>query len=144
MARAAVLPKQHIPMTPGTVDRPRLLDRLERAVEHRLTLVSAPPGYGKTTLVSQFARRADIPTIWHTVEERERDLPLLYRHVLLCLRLLDPDISAMPEAIGEYSPAELATLVSEMLREHVSEPSLYVLDDVYNLDGAPASETFLR
>ena len=33
MAKGAVLPKQHIPLTPGTVDRPRLLDRLERVIE---------------------------------------------------------------------------------------------------------------
>jgi len=39
---------------PEFVERPRLLDRLDEALEHRVTLLSAPPGFGKTTLVAQW------------------------------------------------------------------------------------------
>lgn len=144
MAKTTQPLKQHIPLTPGTVDRPRLLERLERAIEHRLTLVSAPPGYGKSTLVSQFARQTEHPTVWHTIEERERDLPALYRHMTLALQIFCPGIATDMPSMGEYSPLELAAMASEYLREHLTAPTIYVFDDVYNLDGAPASETFLR
>ncbi len=62
----------------GVIDRPRRLDKLKRASEHRLTLISAPPGYGKTTLVAQFAHRSPYLVAWHTLEDRERDVPNLY------------------------------------------------------------------
>ena len=144
MADAAGTAKPYIPLMPGTVDRPRLLDRLERAIEHRLTLLSAPPGYGKTTLISQFARRTAHPVAWHTIEERERDLPAFYQHALLSLQLICPDITTDLPAAEEYSAVELATLLSDYLREHLAEPALLVLDDVHHLDGAPPAELFLR
>ena len=48
-----------VPYVSGVIERPRLLELLARARQHKLTLVCAPPGYGKTTLVAQFA--AQVP-----------------------------------------------------------------------------------
>src|SRR5690554_3114841 len=62
-----------MPYSSGIINRPRLIDRLQAASEYKLTLVSAPPGYGKTTLASQYVRQARCPVAWQTVEERDRD-----------------------------------------------------------------------
>ena len=51
--------KLRVPVLPGNLlDRPRLLSYLERALESKLTIVSAPAGFGKSTLMSQWVSKA--------------------------------------------------------------------------------------
>src|SRR5882724_7022150 len=69
----------NVPSQPYTIARPRLLSKLQQAYDHQLTLISAPPGYGKTIVAGQFAAQAPVPVAWHTLERRDRDLPTLYR-----------------------------------------------------------------
>ncbi len=55
----------------GIIERPRLLQRLQQgAFDHKLTLVTAPPGFGKTTLVAQLIRVAPMPVAWQALDER--------------------------------------------------------------------------
>src|SRR5689334_19163356 len=99
-----------------TIDRERLLDKLKHLLQYKLTLIVAPPGYGKTTLAAQFAQAMALPVVWHTVEDRERDAPNLFAHCLTCFAEITPndqDIVAHPAA----TPAELATVVAEYLKE---------------------------
>ena len=69
------------PNIAGIIERPRLLAKLEAALRVRVTLISAPPGYGKTTLAAQFVQHMPHPVAWHALEERERDLRNLFRDV---------------------------------------------------------------
>lgn len=127
----------------GIVERPRLLQKLRHAWEHKLTLISAPPGYGKTTLAAQFADQiAPDQVAWHTVEERERDLPNLFAQSIAALSAIVPEIEALARAT--YSSSELAVLIADFLRQRLSRDIIYVLDDVQNIAGAPAAEAWLR
>lgn len=140
----AVLPgKNRTPQTPGIVERPRLLRKLHSILEHKLMIISAPPGYGKTTLVTQFTNQSPYPVLWHLVEERERDLPNLYNHTRQVLRHALPGIDALPEAVNR-SPNELAAIVADTLRENLTGPVIYIFDDLQHLAGAYDSETWLR
>src|SRR5262245_35767421 len=102
----------------GLIDRPRLLNKLQKALEHKLTLVSAPPGYGKTTLAAQFARQSPYPVIWHTLDESQRDLPVLYQRALSLLEPIAPGIQSLPPAYG-YHASELAGLIIAYLRDYL-------------------------
>lgn len=133
-----------IPETPGVIDRPRLLHRLANFHKHRLTLIAAPSGYGKTTLAAQFAREIDTLVIWHSVEERERDLPNLHQHSLEILEAAVPGILDSVSPAGGQSPVALATELADYLRDNLTEPLLYVLDDIHHLSGALAAETWLE
>jgi ATP/maltotriose-dependent transcriptional regulator MalT len=127
----------------GLIERPRLLSKLRDSAEHKLTLITAPPGYGKTTLVTQFERQSALPVAWHTVEERERDVPNLHQHCLLSLSQVASDIEVAAPKIG-YGPGELAALVTDFMRDCLHRDIIYVLDDVHNLSGSPAAEIWLR
>ena len=63
------------PPRPGAVLRPRLIERLDAglAAGHKLTLVSAPAGFGKTTLVSAWLAASGRPVAWLSLDAGERD-----------------------------------------------------------------------
>lgn len=136
--------KKQIPHTPGAIERPQLLAKLQDAWIYRLTLISAPPGYGKTTTVSQFASQAQVPVIWHTVQERERDFPNLFNHFLSVFQPLAADIDKDYVARAEISPSDLAAQIGRDLRQAYDGDFIYVLDDIHLLDGMPLCELWLR
>src|SRR5947208_2725734 len=59
------VPRAHHRLVP----RPRLVDTLDQALEHRLCLVSAPAGFGKTTLLSEWIGLRRIPVAWLSLEQ---------------------------------------------------------------------------
>ncbi len=127
----------------GIIERPRLLQRLQSAFDHKLTLVTAPPGFGKTTLVAQLVRAAQVPVAWQTLDERSRDLPNLYNQALSALRAVMPGITQLAPPYG-YGSGELATLIADHLAENLTDEIIYVLDDVHQLTGAAPAEAWLR
>lgn len=128
---------------PGLVERPRLITKINQAAQHRLTLISAPPGYGKTTLASQFIRQSPLPIAWHTIEASQRDVPILHHQALAALESFAPGIDSLPDAYG-YPPHELASHIADYLRDSLTGEGIYILDDAHHLTGSPAAETWLR
>lgn len=132
-----------VPQVSGVIVRPRLLEQLARARQHKLTLVCAPPGYGKTTLVAQFASQVPDAVAWHTLEERERDLPNLFQRALEILDTIAPGIQRLTPTPG-MTPAELATLVADFLRDNTTGSTIYVMDDIQIISGSPAVEVWMQ
>ncbi len=93
--------KLHQPSNPrGLIDRPRLFEQLNGVIDYPLTLICAPAGYGKTTLVSTWLNQAAtgrseegsrLPSAWLTVDEEESDLNLFLRYMIAALRTIFPD-----------------------------------------------------
>jgi len=134
---------QDIPFAPRTIERPALLEKFNQVKQTKITLVSAPPGYGKSTTVASFARSSGLPCAWHTIEETERDLPALYTHTLQALEYVAPGISDT-DWMPEYSSSEHATYITSYLRRYVSDQFLYVLDDLQLIANSPAAESWLQ
>ncbi|MCJ7551360.1 MAG: helix-turn-helix transcriptional regulator, partial [Anaerolineae bacterium] len=66
--------KMTIPRTqPKLVVRPHLVAQLDSGLRRRLTLVSAPAGFGKTTLVAAWADGLDVPTAWLSLDDGDND-----------------------------------------------------------------------
>jgi LuxR family maltose regulon positive regulatory protein len=153
--------KLHVPgRRPGAVPRPRLSDRLGRAAQARLALVSAPAGFGKTTLLTHWLGARDplsgpVPALaWVSLDTGDNDPRTFWLYVLTALqRAADAPVGAT--ALGSLSSgqppteAALATLLNDLqaLPHHVT----LVLDDyhviesrdvqdglAYLLDHAPA------
>ncbi len=79
------------------VPRKRLLDALHAAVNaHPLTLISAPPGYGKTTLLASLpAAFPNMPIAWISLDEEDNDPARFLIALVSALRRLDPDFGAI-------------------------------------------------
>jgi LuxR family transcriptional regulator, maltose regulon positive regulatory protein len=78
------------PLLAGTVSRTALVNRLRAAGAFPLVLVVAPAGYGKTTLLSQWANRDVRPFAWVSIDERDNDPVAFLRHVAAALDRVEP------------------------------------------------------
>ncbi|HML20738.1 MAG TPA: tetratricopeptide repeat protein [Aggregatilinea sp.] len=144
MASTILQRAAHIPHFSGVIQRPVLLERLQAVGDHKLTLVCAPPGYGKSTIVAQFAYQSSYVAAWQTIEERDRDVPNLYRQSLAALETVAAGIQDLPADPVGYTPGELSGLIADYVRNAVTDDFVYVLDDIQYLAGAPGAETWLR
>jgi LuxR family transcriptional regulator, maltose regulon positive regulatory protein len=78
--------KLHMPRPqPGTVPRPRLVDRLDEALARGLVLVCAPAGFGKTSLLADWSGRRRWPVAWLSLDEGDNDPARFWRHVVAAL-----------------------------------------------------------
>jgi LuxR family maltose regulon positive regulatory protein len=70
----------------NSVERPRLESRLDDALKGRVTLITAPAGYGKTTLVLQWLDHRQIPAAWFAVDETDNDPDRFLRYFVAAVR----------------------------------------------------------
>src|SRR5829696_707809 len=102
-----VKPKLTAPVPrPEQLARPRLLEPLRSASEYnKITLISAPAGYGKTTLLTQWreAEKASLPFAWVTLDEQDNDPVRLWSHVVEAVRQVVPEEDFAADVIGTMS-----------------------------------------
>ena len=68
--------KLYVPrLRPSLVPRPHLIEMLNQGLHRKLTLISAPAGFGKTTLVSEWLAGAERPFAWLSLDERDSISP---------------------------------------------------------------------
>jgi LuxR family maltose regulon positive regulatory protein len=82
--------KLHVPPARSElVSRPRLLERLNAGLDRRLTLISAPAGYGKTRLLSEWVSDLEWPVAWLSVDRGDNDVARFLAYLVAALRSLD-------------------------------------------------------
>ncbi len=133
------------PARPETVARLRLIDQLNAGIQRKLTLISAPAGFGKTTLVSEWLAGLERPFAWLSLDESDSDLPRFLTYVIAALQTVFPAIGGDVMAMLQSSPSlpietSLTTLLNEIAG--VSDNFLLVLDDYHMVD-APAVDDAL-
>jgi len=83
--------KLHIPRPrPGFLSRPRLLGLVGDGATRELTLVCAPAGFGKTTLLGDWARRSRRPVAWLSLDQGDNDPARFWRYVAAALDQAQP------------------------------------------------------
>src|SRR5215472_8981476 len=80
------------PLRPNVVSRPRLLERLNEGLHRRLTLISAPAGFGKTTLVSEWLAGGARPVAWLSLDEGENDPTRFLTYLVAAVQTIAPTI----------------------------------------------------
>ncbi len=112
------------PVRPEFLPRPRLTQRLSKGIKacRKLTLLSAPAGFGKTTLLSEWANQCQTPVGWVTLEESDNDLTRFLSYVIAGLQTLHPDVGRATLAMVR-SPQPSATQGNRILTtgEHLGQ-----------------------
>jgi len=136
-----ILPtKLYIPATRSDlVMRPRLFQRLDEGLKpgFRLTLVSAPAGFGKSTLVSEWARQISLPVAWLACDENDNDPIRFWNYFLAAIQTVDPELGKRLADLAQSSPPpSIDVLITSLVNEiaSISKPFCIILDDYHLIE----------
>jgi LuxR family maltose regulon positive regulatory protein len=133
--------KLHVPRPrPGFVRRPRLLERLAEGMGRELVLVCTPAGFGKTTLLGDWARHGRRPVAWLSLDAGDNDPTRFWRHVAAALDGLSPGVAERVGALLQgLQPGSGEAVVTALVNQltGMADEVVLVLDD-YHLIQAPA------
>ena len=129
--------KLHPPPTrPGTIRRASLIKQLADGGPSRIVSVVAPPGYGKTTLLSQWAEASGQAFAWLSVDQGDNDPKVLLSYVAEALDAVEPIDGGVFEALASPASSVPGSVVPRLGSAlwAMSTPVVLVVDDVHLLD----------
>jgi LuxR family maltose regulon positive regulatory protein len=144
---ALLATKLHVPRPPpGFVPRPRLVRALDQGLARGRVLICAPAGFGKTSLLADWARRGARPVAWLGLDAGDSDPARFWRYVAAALDQARPGIGErLGQLLGPPAPRSFEGLVTALINEFAAEPGrhevLLVLDDYHLVDAGPVHES---
>lgn len=132
------------PKRRSMVHRSDLIERLSKEDGRRITLVKAPAGYGKTTLLMQWAEADPMRRFaWLTLEKTEDDPVLLWRYLLLAVRTLSPGFADDAWGLLRQAHPSIGEVVAKVLNHSLDLPGrlVLVLDDYHVVESAESHES---
>lgn len=129
------------------VSRPRLLERLTRNPNRALTLVAAPAGFGKTTLISAWLANHELPSTWLSIDEDDNNLPTFLSYLVAAIQAIFPDAFPETDALlhsSHLAPAEVFTIT--FINEVVRLPRAFILvvDDYHFIQDEAIHQFVIR
>lgn len=149
MSTPLVATKLYIPPPrPNVVLRPRLIAGLNAGLHRKLTLIAAPAGFGKTTLLSAWVAGCARPTAWVSLDAGDSDPARFLAYLVAALQTVAPTIGA--GVVGTLQAPQLPpteAMLTALLNDiaTVPDPFVLVLDDYHVVDATPVDDalTFL-
>ena len=134
------------PLHPGWILRGRLIELLAISNQHKLTLVSAPAGYGKTTLISSWLHETNIPSTWLSLDEGDNDPIRFIQYFITSFQKLIPDLGMdLPGMLNVAQPPSFDVLINLLINETTrqTDPFIIVLDDFHVITSQPVLDMVL-
>ncbi len=119
------------------VPRPHLMERLNEGLPGKLTLISAPAGFGKTTLVSSWLEHVNLPAAWLSLDEDDNDWARFLTYLIAALQTIQPEVGTEVLALLQSSPLPPShTLLTLLINDltAISERFILVLDDYHSIE----------
>lgn len=130
------------------VSRPRLVNRLTEGLDRKLTLIAAPAGFGKTTLLSEWIPQSPRCVTWLSLEDGDNDLVKFWAYFIASLQGLKPEIGAsILSLLQSPQPPPITSILTALINEITAFKDMFaiVLDDYHVIDSQPVHDalTFL-
>ncbi len=128
------------PLCPGHIPRPQLISRLNEGLYRKLTLISAPAGFGKTAIVSEWAQNpGNADFLWLSLDERENNPVSFLIYLIHAVRrgrsasqLFGDEVIGMLQSPGQYQMTGILTVLLNGLSE-LETRTVLILDDYHTL-----------
>src|SRR3972149_1513067 len=122
--------------------RPRLNERLNEGLHRKLTLTSAPAGFGKTTLVSEWVAGCERPAAWLSLDEGDNDPTRFLTYLVAALQTIAANIGEGVLGVlhaSQPQPPPTESILTALLNEITTIPDNFVLvlDDYHVIDAKP-------
>ncbi len=143
MAVPVLATKLYIPPPPlKIVARPRLIEQLNNGLStrHRITLISAPAGFGKTTLVTEWITSCGHSAAWLSLDESDNDLARFLIYFIHALQTISPNLGAgLLDVLQSSQSIPTEAILTALLNEIAIVPNdfLFILDDFHLTDAKP-------
>ena len=131
------------------LSRPRLIDLLSDLLDYRLIIIAAPAGYGKTSLLIDFASQSDWPICWFTLDSLDQDILRFITHFIHAIKVRFPEygdeaIQALESMQADQVNLDfiISTLTNDIFN-HISEHFVVVLDDYHLLETNSPIDQFI-
>lgn len=138
--------KFHIPtLRPTLVSRPRLFAKLQTSLRGKLTLVAAPAGSGKTTLICDWLRQTPLPAVWLSLDSGDNELKRFLHYVIGALQSIQPTLGQETLTLLQLpQPAAVDELLTPLVNDlaTMAQKLILVLDD-YHVIETPAIHQLL-
>jgi DNA-binding SARP family transcriptional activator len=134
MSNGVVSSKVQPPNAPALA-RERIGAQLSALWSHRLGLIVAPAGYGKTTAMTTLAGSAGVPAAWYRVEAWDADEASLLLHLEAALRRVAPELGGPWTTLADAAAA---------LEVSITAPTLLIIDDLHTVEGTAAEALLER
>jgi LuxR family maltose regulon positive regulatory protein len=139
MARPLLETKFHAPVAMGgLVPRPRLTDRVQRGARATLTLVSAPAGFGKSTLMAELAssNAGAARVAWLSLDAADNDPATFWSYVVGALERSSPGATGNAQAALESGDAAIPSAIGALINALAARPEdlVLVLDDLHAIE----------
>ena len=131
------------PPRPNLVLRPRLIERLNESKRCKLTLISASAGFGKTTLVSEWAAGCDQKVAWLSLDKEDNDLTRFLTYLVAALQPIAANIGkGVLPILQSPQPPPTESILTTLLNEITLIPDNFVLvlDDYHMIDSSLVDE----
>src|SRR3712207_924209 len=128
------------PVRPKLVARPRLAEKLEREPTRKLTLISAPAGFGKTTLLVEWLREragSEGSVAWLSLDEGDNDPVRFLSYLVAALQAIEEGIGeGVLSALRSPEPPRVENITAALINELAARPEelTLVLDDYHLID----------
>src|SRR5947209_3152791 len=130
--------KVYIPrLQPHVVIRPRLIEQLNEGLHHKLTLIAAPAGFGKTTLVSAWVAVCDRQVAWLSLDKGDSDPTLFLTYLVAALQTIAPSLGGgVLGVLQSPQPPPTEAILTALLNEITTIPDhfVFVLDDYHVIE----------
>ena len=127
------------PLRSKLVPRIRLINRLREGFQLKLTLVSAPAGFGKTTLVSEALKTSGLPSGWVSLDEHDKDPARFWSYFITALQSILPDAgTSVLGYIRSSQPPPIESLLTALINEisDIDHDFVLVLDDYHTIESS--------
>ena len=141
------------PVRPELVSRPRLIERLKAGLHRKLTLVSAPAGFGKTTLVSEWVDNLRLDaatesqivngTAWLSLDESDNDPTRFLAYFIAALQTIEANIGkGALSALQSPQPPPTEAVLTSLINEVTAIPDriILILDDYHIIESSPVDD----
>jgi LuxR family maltose regulon positive regulatory protein len=122
------------PLRGNVVHRPRLIEKLNAVLDKKMCLVSAPAGYGKSTLLLDWIRNLDIPVAWFSIDIQDNDLSLYYSCFLQAIQGRFPKFgNSLSNLLQSSQPPTFGTIITNLINElyQLNSELIIILDDFH-------------